>query len=393
MKKWIYRFILLGLACGLVEAASLKALRFIRKKTGTRYTPVDQLADDNKKALGDLLAGKTKYIVFSPELGWTLKPNGHKSLYYANAAGIRGNKEYPLDPDSNVVRVACFGDSFTHGDDVANEWTWPAQLERQCKQTEVINFGVQGYGLDQAYLRYTHVGAAYKPNLVFIGYMTENISRNVNTFRPFYYPRTNIPLFKPRYTMRENRLELLPNPIPRLEDYQDLLGRPHNVLTDLGSNDFFYQHHYKSSFFDFSAFIRLMKMTLDNVRSKNEFGILKNGAYNENSEAFQVTTHIFDAFYQDVIAHHATPIIIIFPRMDDVETYRANKTKGYAPLLSYFDSKGYAYIDAMNAFQSSDPNYNVNTWFVHGGHYSNTGNKYVANYIASFLKEKGMVRE
>ena len=41
-------------------------------------------------------------------------------------------------------------------------------------------------GWTKSFLRYLKVGTTYNPDIVFIGYMSENIARNVNIFRPFY---------------------------------------------------------------------------------------------------------------------------------------------------------------------------------------------------------------
>lgn len=48
--------------------------------------------------------------------------------------------------------ILAVGDSFTFGDEVHDEETWPAVLERQLGH-RVLNGGVFGYGLDQAVLR------------------------------------------------------------------------------------------------------------------------------------------------------------------------------------------------------------------------------------------------
>jgi hypothetical protein len=49
-----------------------------------------------------------------------------------------------------VVLVA--GDSYTHGDEVADSASFPASLERVL-QVPVANFGVGGYGPEQALLK------------------------------------------------------------------------------------------------------------------------------------------------------------------------------------------------------------------------------------------------
>jgi hypothetical protein len=75
-------------------------------------------------------------------------------LYVSNSAGIRSNREYNLIAPPGVTRIVAFGDSFTHGDEVPNQETWEYLLEQSRDEVEVMNFGVQGYGADQAYLRY-----------------------------------------------------------------------------------------------------------------------------------------------------------------------------------------------------------------------------------------------
>ena len=59
--------------------------------------------------------------------------------------------------------------------------------------------------------------------------------------------------------------------------------------------------------------------------------------------------------------------------------YRGQKTKQYSPLLSYFDTTGYKYIDLMDALENAD----VEGLFA--GHYSPLANKLVAEYILNQL--------
>ena len=57
-----------------------------------------------------------------------------------------------------------------------------------------MNFGVGGFGLDQAYLRYQKMIREFELPTVLLGFMPENMSRHVNTYRPFYFPGTGLPL-------------------------------------------------------------------------------------------------------------------------------------------------------------------------------------------------------
>ena len=48
--------------------------------------------------------------------------------------------------------ILAVGNSFTFGDEVSDDATWPAQLEAETRR-RVVNAGVFGYGLDQTILR------------------------------------------------------------------------------------------------------------------------------------------------------------------------------------------------------------------------------------------------
>ena len=64
--------------------------------------------------------------------------------------GVRVNASF--DPPASGAPTLAIGDSFTFGDEVSDNETWPACLERQW-QTRVVNGGVFGYGAAQAVLR------------------------------------------------------------------------------------------------------------------------------------------------------------------------------------------------------------------------------------------------
>ena len=183
----------------------------------------------DRSGLERIAAGET-YIAFDSTLGWTVAPNATgvapKGTYRSNAAGLRASHEYVTAPPESGPRLAAFGDSFTHCDDVDNDACWTAQLEEAVPGAEVMNFGVSGFAPDQAWLRYQRDGRAYQPCAVLIGYMIENVNRVVNRFRPFYQPDTGITLGKPRFVVRDGGLDLLPIPAPvRLRLRRSGLGR------------------------------------------------------------------------------------------------------------------------------------------------------------------------
>jgi len=381
MKKFYYWMILVIIVYCFIEIFSYGALILLKKHRHIKYELFDVISNKHADIINNFIEQKTNYISYSPTLGWTIKENGSSKLYQANSSGIRSNREYAITPPRGIRRVSTFGDSFTHGNDVKNHETFQAIMESYDQNIEVINFGVGGFGLDQAYLRYLEDGIQYKSDIVLIGFMSENISRNVNTYRPFYTSNAKIPLTKPRFVIKDGKLSFIPNPIQKLHDYKMLILQPKDVLSEIGINDYYYKKRYTSNIFDWSPTFRFIKITIHQVvnkKSSNE-DIFMDGQYNVNSEAFRVTKKIFDEFYKVTINNESIPIILIFPDRGDVVRYHRKKKKRYSPLLSYFDSTGYKYIDLMDAFENAD----VENLFV--GHYSPLANKLIAKYILNHL--------
>ena len=113
-----------------------------------------------------------KYFLFQADndLGYTLGKDKEAGLYKTNKQGFRADREYPLIPPEDTLRVAVFGDSYVFGDGEKNEGAWPSILEHLAGHLEVLNFGVSGYGLGQSYLRYLKDGLRFKPDIVLINY-------------------------------------------------------------------------------------------------------------------------------------------------------------------------------------------------------------------------------
>jgi len=400
VKKFAFWFILILLPYLFLEGTAFITLIFMSEIQGSVRSPLlnDSVSDKHQKMLKRFIKENSKeginYITFSKTLGWTIRPNGTMlPLFQANSQGIRANREYALIPPDNVTRIATFGDSFTHCEDVANSETWQEYMNGMNAAVETINFGVGAFGLDQAFLRYQHDGQQFNPHIVLIGFMSENIFRNVNTFRLFYLPNDSLPLAKPRFSVENDTLVLRENSIQAIENYNKLLNNPQTVLPELGKYDYYFQKHAQNTFlsalkaYDFLPSIRLIRTISYNYMNDNE--IIIDGRYNEDSEAFAVTTKIFDEFIKLVLKNQAVPIIVLLPPKEDVIEYRTHKTKRYAPLLADFNKKGYQYIDIIDAFETLGQDIKTEDLYV--GHISPLGNNLIAKYILQYLSNKNMI--
>lgn len=141
--------------------------------------------------------------VYSAELGWIPEPgaSGAENIWHTEVTilrdGIRSNggAEAPVTPAAQATGVrrdliVAVGDSYTFGDQVSDRDTWPAALERLSGR-RTLNGGVFGYGIDQSYLRARRLIEAYRPGIVILGLIPDDIDRcelseRTSAAKPFF---------------------------------------------------------------------------------------------------------------------------------------------------------------------------------------------------------------
>jgi hypothetical protein len=175
--------------------------------------------------------GKSNCYLYDPDLGWAYRPNSisKDGMYAFNSQGIRSPIDVFTDvPKKGVIRIALFGDSFTFGEEVPFQDTWGYWLEKQLNnqgiQVEVLNFGVGGYGMDQACLRWEKMEKKFSPHIVIFGFQAENLRRNVNIIRALHWHGDKSPFTKPRFILKNNNFELINSPAIPPENLIDVLG-------------------------------------------------------------------------------------------------------------------------------------------------------------------------
>jgi hypothetical protein len=109
-------------------------------------------------------------------LGWDNLSGGDR---------VRGT----VSPSSKALRIVAIGDSFVWGNDVEEDENFSAVLNTRFPGLEVLNMGVPGYGIDQAYLKYQYHGAALEPEVVLFGVYVSDYERASVAFTAFSKPR------------------------------------------------------------------------------------------------------------------------------------------------------------------------------------------------------------
>ncbi|MBP8981119.1 MAG: SGNH/GDSL hydrolase family protein [Syntrophobacterales bacterium] len=123
------------------------------------------------------------FFAYHDTLGWQFIPgktgvlvskHEYENLITINSAGMR-DREYPLDKSPGKRRVAVLGDSFTAGLGVKEGEVFTEVLENSLgEKTEVLNFGINGFGPTQEYLLLKDRVLSYQPDLVLMVFYIGN---------------------------------------------------------------------------------------------------------------------------------------------------------------------------------------------------------------------------
>ncbi len=123
----------------------------------------------------------------SPTYDWELIPDsagvgGLGETIRINAHGMR-DRELSREKPAGGWRVAVLGDSFTFGMSVDLEDTYGKRLENLLRSrvttTEVLNFGVIGYGLWQFRIQLEQQVMPWEPDVVVLGLFLDDIVQSI----------------------------------------------------------------------------------------------------------------------------------------------------------------------------------------------------------------------
>lgn len=182
----------------------------------------------------DVLAMGNQFLFyqFDGKLGWSNRPNttGHfaRSEYRLdiriNSVGMRDRE--PLPESAGLSRIAVLGDSFVWGVGAEYGQRFTEVLETLRPNTDVLNYGVSGYGTTQELIQLDQVLAA-KPDYVILAITLSNdVTEAVSSFRTGYnkpfarrgqdgrveiagYPLINVKAMGPKLVGADSDIRLL----------------------------------------------------------------------------------------------------------------------------------------------------------------------------------------
>jgi hypothetical protein len=334
----VVNLVSLGLVSGVAEAV----VRVLATPTiqgpvvmGTVLLPHrwEEVAARSRALLDDASVARS-YLVSDPELGWTIGPSRQSVDYnrqgveeYLARLGAPAARRPPPAADAAIYvssvegmrsprpgvsfaampakrRIALVGDSFTFGLEVYYEDTWASQLERVLgPEFQVLNFGVDGFGVDQAYLRYRRDVAAWHPEIAVLGVIDDDFRRTMCVYAFLCFPGFGMPFAKPRLVLDPQGLTPLNLPLapPRaLFDTGAITELPYLAFD--GSFD---PVEWESRFYDHAYAIRLV------LSRYRPWSTARPAVSPPAQRALNV--EIVRAFIRLARARGAVPIVVYFP--------------------------------------------------------------------------------
>lgn len=308
---------------------------------------------------------------------------------------------YRLSPAGERYTEPClslYGDSFAWGHRVSDSEAWGNRLS-ELAGCRVDNYGVPGYGTDQAYLHFLDTRGDRAP-IVILTVWAENIARNVNQDRSMIYAGFNL---KPRFILdATGQLELVPRPQLSVQDYEGFVADPEAYLkheyfmpdrTLLSKRRLGFPYLMRLPYY-FSykrIYMSVLSLAFD---VPSWYAELYEPAH--PSTALPITTEILVAYSREARARGRTPLVFLLPSIRDADHRRSAGQWVYAPLLDALRKRNVTVFDAGEEMvkRMGDEDFCLYMCLEkegRSGHYTVRGNALLADVAYDILAGEGLL--
>ena len=324
-------------------------------------------------------------------LGWEFIP-GVNSTYASsgefynhitiNTQGFR-DKLYTREKPKGKKRIAILGDSFTSGLEVESDSVFTEILEQKLTDVEVLNFGVNGYGLTQEYLLLKDTVLAYDPNLIIIVvYIGNDFDDTMGTLD--WDRQYDRPLLK----RVDDRFEItnIPIPLPHARPKIGYIALPRLHIIEFLKRNFFNKYALKYL--------------------PNELKLAKKELTPDVVEEYQAAVAIIRRMAQE-IPNTSDFLIVLAPTQTQVSAETVWK-----PLVDYYQLSMDDYDlnipnkklreelekynipvhDLLPDLKTADSQ-NIKTYFLRNRHWTTQGHTVVAKSLSEYLEKNYAISE
>jgi hypothetical protein len=325
---------------------------------------------------------------YHPRLGWDI-PHRKKG-----PLGGRASRPYQKD---SIMKIKAFGDSFTFCEDVEDDQTWTHAIEEKTGW-DCPNFGVPGYGTDQALLKY--LDSEVPSEYTVLGIFDEDIARLMIRFKAFYQ-RESAVATKPRFRFAEDgSLALVENPFPRAAELEKLRDR--NFLESVKATDYWAGYYSRKGapprllwpatrtvvghlpfFWEYGKVFLSNKLSpsLESRKAVWKYHHL----YEPGSDGLRLMNAIVDEFVKTAHARREHPIVIIFPNFDSVALQVEFGHCPYETLRTHLSDIGVTRMDLADVFIGT--HYEQYYLPSNGRHLNPAGNRLVAEKVIELIQQ------
>jgi len=340
----------------------------------TEYHEILELADQENAHAGF-------FLIADPVLGWDVGAGrtGHEGLYASSVEGIRSaDPKFSYYESPGVRRVALIGDSYTFGNSIKFEDTWGQNLQRRLgADFQVLNFGVDGYGVDQAYLKYLNKVRDWNPEIVIFGLISHDLYRSEVVYPFISFPTWRFPFSKPRFLLQNDRLvpgnQSLPSPesifsTPRIDELPAIDLEPRYFPAD-----------WKWHWYDHLYIVRFVVSFSPNWPVAGRRDV---------NATIRLNTAIIREFVDSAMNNHSMPVAAFFPSFGAGEMdLHPDRSAASQPAQQVLSNAGIDYLDLTGCLQSL-PRAKA---LASDGHYSPTANVLVADCLYRYLMHLNVV--
>ncbi len=323
-------------------------------------------------------------------LGWKLKPNAQGDFFSGefdvriknNKQGLRMDREIS-QKKTQKYRIAFLGDSFVWGYGVADSARVSEQLEKNLKNTEIINFGVSGYGTDQYYLQLNARVLQFNPDMVIVGFYVNDFADAGNDERYGYKK----PLFK---ISPDGELMLTGVPVPQIppQEQKNSLLQKINLRLSHTSHTYVFLKPAINNIYHL--------LFPEDVSHFPDIEIAKKNYSEDYTRYQQLNEKLFCKMSRDLKNKNISFAVVYIPSKiyvlpqllrsaaiapDEIDVEKPQKI-----LQNFSKNCGFALIDLYPLFNGSSEKQNL--YFKYDGHLSPDGHKYAAQIIADELQGK-----
>lgn len=323
-----------------------------------------------------------------PVLGWP-----YPDQYGVDLApnGAQPSLHFPDGPHGPSC-VSLYGDSFTEGvgDTSGPDKIW-SNIVAAKLGCYVANFGMGGYGTDQAYLRFERKPSDDAP-VVVLGVHTENVMRNLGRIRDLQNYQSWFAL-KPRFVVNEQRdLALVAIPDLTKEQYLRAIGAV-NPLLVLDHENFQPGGAAGAVALEFPFTVSVVRNLVHfhalHARLRNRPEWLTFLQEDHPLNGLAITVGITEKFVDVAKLRGKVPLVVVFPHPMDFKYFIATGVWTYQGLVDAYARESIPFIDfgpyLIAAWRARGGS--IDAYFGASSHYSDEGSALVASFVLQRLQE------